>query len=93
MNTEYINKILEIGKRGTCTDHELSYFLPNLPDVANKDLLHVLRNEYGISTQHWTRRNLLTIDAMENTQSLRNEDEKLVSFIVYLVKGYTLNYV
>ena len=84
---EYINKILEIGRRGTCTDQELSYFLPNLPDVANKDLLHVLRGEYGISTRHWTRRDILAIDADENAQSLRNEDEKLASFIVDLVKG------
>lgn len=87
MNTEYINKIIEIGKRGTCTDQELSYFLPNLPDVANKDLLHVLKNEYGISTWHWTRRDILAIDAVGNVQSLTNEDEKLVSFIVDLVKG------
>lgn len=87
MNTEYINKILEIGKRGTCTDQELSYFLPNLPDVANKDLLHVLRSEYGISTLHWTRRDILAIDAEGNAQSLGGEDEKLVSFITDLVKG------
>ena len=87
MNTEYINKILEIGKRGICTDQELSYFLPNLPDVANKDLLHVLRSEYGISTRHWTRRDILAIDAEGNAQSLRNEDERLASFIVDLVKG------
>ena len=90
MDTEYINKILEIGKRGTCSDQQLSYFLPNLPDVANKDLLHILRSEYGISTWHWTRRDILAIDDDGNKQSLRDEDKKLVSFIVDLIKGIHL---
>lgn len=87
MNAEYINKILEIGKRGTCTDQELSYFLPNLPDVANKDLLHVLRSGYGISIRHWTRRDILAINTTGTAQSLKNGDEKAVSFIVDLIKG------
>lgn len=87
MSKEYINKILEIGRRGTCTDQEFSYFLLNLPDVGNKNLLHVLRSDYGISTQHWTRREILAIDAEGDVQPLTNEDEKLVSFIVDLVKG------
>ena len=90
MNTEYINKIIEIGKRGTCTDQELSYFSQNLPDVANKDFLRFLRSEYGISTQHWTRRDILAIETERPTQPLSDEDKKLVSFIVDLIRGIHL---
>lgn len=35
MQSEYINKIIEIGKKGSCTSENLSYFLPNLPHIAN----------------------------------------------------------
>ena len=90
MDTKYINKIIEIGTRGTCTDQELSYFSKNLPDVANKDFLHTLRSEYGISIQHWTRRDILAIDTEKTTQPLSNEDKKLVSFIVDLIRGIHL---
>ncbi len=87
MNTEYINKIVEIGKRGACTDQQLSYFLQNMPDAANKDFLRFLRSEYGIKTQHWTRKGILAIDTERPAQPLSDEDKKLVSFIVDLIKG------
>jgi len=90
MNTDYINKILAIGKRGVCTEQELSYFLQNLPDVANKELLHFLRIEYGISTEHWSRVGLLYVDIDRPTQPLSDEDKKLISFIVDLIKGVHL---
>ena len=90
MNTEYINKILEIGIKGICTDQALIYFSQNLPDVSNKDLLYVLRNKYGISTQHWTRRDILAIDTERTIQPLSDEDKKLVSFMVDLIKGIHL---
>ncbi len=80
MNTEYINKIIGIGQKGTCTDQELSYFLPNLPDIANKELLYFLRNEYGISTQYWTRRDILNINTEKYTKSLKNEDKKTTNY-------------
>jgi len=87
MNTEYINKIIEIGKKGFCTDQELSYYLPNLPDVANNDLFRTLRDEYRIDTSHMTRRDILAIKIEKNIQSLSAADEKIISFIVSLIKG------
>ena len=87
MNKEYINKIIEIGKKGTCSDQEFSYFANNLPDVANKGLLDTLRREYGIDTHHMTRRDILTIKPKTTTETLSQDDEALVSFIVDLIKG------
>ena len=87
MNTEYISKIIEIGKKGFCTDQELSYFSQGLPDVGNKELLFVLREKYGIDTSHMTRREILSIDTEKHTHSLTKADEELVFFIVDLIKG------
>lgn len=87
MSTEYINRIIEIGKKGSCTDQEFSYFLQNLPDVGNKELLLTLREKYGIDTSHMTRRDILSIDAEKNIHSLTKADEELASFIVDLIKG------
>lgn len=90
MNKEYINKIIQIGKKELCTDEELSYFLPNLPDVANKDLLYFLNREYGMSTFHMTRRDILAIKPKTRAGTLTEKDETLVSFIIDLVKGIHL---
>lgn len=87
MKKEYIDKLIEIGQKESCTDQELSYFLQNLPDVANKELLRALREEYKIDTSHMTERELARIDPVIRAQVLTDADKMLVVFIVDLIKG------
>lgn len=42
MDQEYINRIIEIGKKGECTSDELLYFLPNLPSLHGSEILFTL---------------------------------------------------
>lgn len=87
MNTEYINKIVEIGKNGSCTDQDLSYFLQNLPDVGNRELRDSLRRDYKISTEHITRREFLAIDPKTIKQSPTSDQTKTASFLIDFIKG------
>ncbi len=87
MKKEYIDKLIEIGKKESCTDQELSYFLSNLPDVANRELLRVLREEYKIDTSHITERELARIDPVIHARALTDADKILMVFIVDLIKG------
>lgn len=90
MNTEYINKILEIGRKESCSSEDLGYFLTRLPDVGNREFLPTLRENYKIDTSHMTRHEILSINIETNTHSLNKADEELKSFIVDLVKGIHL---
>lgn len=87
MQDEYINKIIEIGKKGSCTSQELTYFLTNLPNVGNRELRDILQKEYKISTGHITRREFLTFDHRISKQSLSETQKKHISFLVDLIKG------
>jgi hypothetical protein len=87
MKKEYIDKLIEIGKKEFCTDQEFSYFLTKLPDVANRELLLTLREEYKIDTSHMTRDWITRIDPVVHANVLTDEDKMLVAFIVDLIKG------
>ena len=87
MEKEYIDKLIEIGKKESCTDQEFSYFLTNLPDVMNRELLFVLRREYKIDTLLTTKQGISRIDPVIYANALTDEEEKLVAFIVDLIKG------
>ena len=87
MKKEYIDKLIEIGKKESCTDQEISYFLTNLPDVGNKELLRILREEYKIDTSRMTRRELARIDPVIRANVLTDADKMLVALIVDLIKG------
>jgi len=85
MKDGYIQKIVGIGEKEECSHDDLSYFLDDLPWIANKDLLHKLHNEYGISIDHITRREFLCLDTSKPTSS--NKDLRTVTFIENIIKG------
>ncbi len=87
MNTEYINKILEIGKKGSCSSEELDYFLTKLPDVGNRELRDILRRDYKVSTEHITRREFLAINPKIIKQAPSETQNKISSFLIDFIKG------
>jgi len=87
MKKEYIDKLIGIGKKESCTDQELSYFSTKLPDVINKELLRILREEYKIDTSHMTERGFARIDPVVHANVLTDADKMLVALIVNLIKG------
>jgi len=84
---EYINKIIEIGKKELCTSQNLDYFLTDLPDVGNRKLRDTLRRDYKISTWHITRRGFLALHHKINKQPLSDAQKKIISFLTNLIKG------
>ena len=87
MKKDFIENIVEIGRRGVCTDEELPYFLNNSSYFSGRDILPILRKRYGISTTSMGRREILEVKPTARTQVLSEKDEALVSFIVNLIKG------
>jgi len=87
LDTEYINKILEIGKKEFCSPGERDYFSTKLPNVSDREIRDILRRDYKISTGHITRREFLTIDPKTNKQELSGEQTKTVSFLINFIKG------
>lgn len=87
MNTEYINKILEIGKKGSCSSEELAYFLTRLPDVSNRELRDILRRDYKISTEHITRREFLSINPNTIKKVSSEGQIKTASLLMDLIRG------
>ncbi len=87
MQDEYINKIIEIGKKGSCTLKDLNYFLDKLPTVGNRELNDTLQREYKISTWHITRREFLALDNKTSKQVLPEGKREKMSFLVDLIKG------
>jgi len=84
---EYINKIIEVGKKELCTSQDLDYFLANLPDVGNRELRNTLQRDYKIDTSHITRREFLAFDHKIKKQSLSDTQKKIISFLTNLIKG------
>jgi hypothetical protein len=84
---EYINKIIEVGKKELCTSQDLDYFLANIPDVGNRELRNTLQRDYKINTGHITRREFLTLDYKINKQPLLDAQKKIISFLTNLIKG------
>jgi len=87
MEKEYINKIIEIGKKESCTPQELNYFLKNLPDVGNRELRDTLRRGYKINTGHIGRREFLTLEYKNKKQPLSDAQKKTISFLTDFIKG------
>ena len=84
---EYINKIIEVGKKEFCTSQNLEYFLANLPDVGNGELRDTLQRDFKINTGHITRRGFLALDHKVNKQPLSDTQKKIISFLTNLIKG------
>ena len=82
-----INKLIEIGKKESCTDQEFSYFLKNSPDSRRVEFLCFLRQKYKINTSYITEKELSRINPVVHTQTLIDADKILVVFIVNLIKG------
>jgi len=84
---EYINKIIEIGKKELCTSQDLDYFLTNLPDVGNRELRDALQRDFKIDTWHLTSDELFTFNRKINEQPLSDAQKKNISFLTNLIKG------
>jgi len=84
---EYINKIIEIGKKEFCTSQDLDYFLTNLPDVGNRELRDALQRDFKIDTWHLTSDELFTFNRKINEQPLSDAQKKNISFLTNLIKG------
>ncbi len=89
MSRNYIDKILAIGKKESCTAEDFSFFASNLPDSLNREILHSLQTKYGITLKHWARRDILSVD-LDKDSSLENRDKKQVFFLIDLIKGLHL---
>lgn len=87
MLEEYINKIIEIGKKETCTPEEYAYFSSNLPWYANYELWDTLRRDYRIDNGRTTRREFFSNDQRADKLSQLNDREERVSFLVDFAKG------
>lgn len=87
MQDEYINKIIEIGKKESCTPEELTYFLANLPNLGNKELNDILQRKYKINIGHITRREFLALDHKVSKQLPSEEQKKRIFFLIDFIKG------
>lgn len=87
MENEYINKIVEIGKKEVCTPQDLAYFQKELPDVGNIKLRITIERDYKIKTGHITRQEFLSLKRKIIVPPLSEEQEKRIQFITHLIKG------
>lgn len=87
---EYVQKIVEIGKKGFCEKEDLKYFISNLPDIGNKKLLHFLKVEYEIYTFHISRSEFFSMNLIFNLGNKSKKDKFLINFIENFIKGVHL---
>ncbi len=87
MQDEYINKIIEIGKKGVCTPEDFKYFTNKLPTLGNRELSRILRIKYKINAGHITRREFLALNRVVSEQQLLGSKKEEASFLVDFIKG------
>ena len=87
INKKYIDTILAIGKKESCTDEEFSIFSSNMPDLGNKKFLYFLKTEYGICLAYMSRKTIIMFEDNNRSKDISKENKEKAIFIVNLIKG------